>query len=184
MTELASARQLRASLLRWVLVCVPACLLLGFLSGQLADSGPRNPWFATLIKPDVYPAPGLFGIVWSILYVLMGIALAMVITARGAELRRVAIAVFGVQFALNLSWSPVFFGMHRMETALYILGAMVIAVMVTIALFLQIRKVAALLMFPLLLWVMFATYLNWGFYTLNPQSDGRSVSGAVTRFEI
>ena len=82
MTELASRGQLRAGFLRWALVLVPGVILLGFLSGAVAQSGPGNPWFDGLSKPALYPPPQLFGIVWSALYVMMGVALAMVVAAR------------------------------------------------------------------------------------------------------
>ena len=92
MTELASTGQLRAAFIRWTLVLVPGILLLGFLSGRIAGAGQGNPWFDGLTKPSIYPPPAAFGIVWSILYVLMGLALAMVVAARGARWRRPAIA--------------------------------------------------------------------------------------------
>ena len=76
MNYLASSGQLRASLLRWSLFTVPLVVALGFLSGQAAGSGPGNPWFLDLVKPAIYPPPAAFGIVWSILYVMMGFALA------------------------------------------------------------------------------------------------------------
>lgn len=184
MSELASAGQLRASLLRWVLVLVPGILLLGFLSGMAANSGPTNPWFASLVKPAIYPPPQAFGIVWSILYVLMGVALAMVITARGARGRGIAIAAFIVQLALNLAWSPLFFGAHQITLALYLILAIDVAVLVTIVLFWRVRPRAALLLVPYLAWVLFATVLNWEFRVANPGADGREVSGAVQRFEL
>lgn len=184
MSELASSGQLRASLLRWVLVLVPGIVLLGFLSGTAANSGPGNPWFAALVKPDIYPPPQAFGIVWTILYVLMGVALAMVVTARGAPGRRIAIVAFCIQLALNLAWSPLFFGAHRIVWALYLIIAIDVAVLITIILFWRVRPVAAALLLPYLAWVMFATVLNWEFNIANPGADGQDVSGAVTRIEL
>ena len=80
MTGLASRGQLRASLFRWALFTVPLVLLLGFLSGRVGSNA-DSPWFQSLVKPDIFPPPMWFGIVWSILYVLMGIALAIVCAA-------------------------------------------------------------------------------------------------------
>ena len=97
MTTLASRAQLRASFIRWALFIVPAVVLLGFLSGQLAGSGEGDPWFAALQKPDYYPDPGLFPIVWSILYVMMGLAFALVCSAWGAKGRGTAIVAFVIQ---------------------------------------------------------------------------------------
>src|SRR6187401_3476051 len=91
MNRLASPAQLHASVIRWALFLVPSVVLLGFLSGQYAGSGPDNPWFAALDKPSIYPPPAAFGIVWSVLYALMGFALALVCAAWGARYRVPAI---------------------------------------------------------------------------------------------
>src|SRR5689334_6125130 len=124
MNFLASREQLRASLIRWALVCVPLCVLLGFVSGRLSGSGAGNPWFDALVKPDIFPPPATFGIVWSLLYAMMGFALALVASAWGARGRGAAIAVFAIQFAVNLTWSPVFFGMHRLTGGLIVIATL------------------------------------------------------------
>ncbi|MBK6801621.1 TspO/MBR family protein [Novosphingobium sp.] len=172
MTELASPGQLRASFLRWALVLVPGIVLLGFVSGRMAQSGPGNPWFAALVKPDIYPPPAAFGIVWTILYILMGLALAMIVTARGAPGRGLAIGVFAVQLLLNLVWSPLFFGMQQITYALYLLFAIDVAVLATVALFWRVRPLAGAMLLPYLAWVLFATLLNWQFLEANPGADG------------
>lgn len=184
MTELASRAQLRGSLLRWALVLVPGVLLLGILSGRLAGSGAGNPWFAELAKPPLYPDPMVFGLVWTALYILMGLSLAMVAAARGARWRGAALAIFAVQLALNLAWSPLFFGAHRILAALVLIVVLDVAVIATIALVRLVRPLAALLLLPYLIWLLFATVLNWQFLAANPGADGRDVSGAVTRIEI
>lgn len=177
MRGIASRQQLRASFLRWTLVCVPACLLLGSLSAILSRSGPGNPWFAALTMPAIYPGPAVFPLVWTALYILMGLALAMVGAAWGARGRGVAIMVFAVQFALNLAWSPVFFGLHRISGGLMIIGALLLALVVTAWLFWRIRRLAGVLLLPYLAWVLFAGMLNWQILQLNPGADGASASG-------
>jgi tryptophan-rich sensory protein len=184
MNRLASPAQLRASLLRWALVLVPAVLLLGFISGEVAGSGPENPWFAVLEKPAIYPPPAAFGIVWSILYVLMGFAAAMIASAWGARGRPVALAVFVIQLALNLAWTPVFFGLHRITAALWVIAVLDVLVLLTIVLFWRVRRIAGLLLLPYLGWILFATALTWQFLALNPYADGVEVSGAVERIEL
>ena len=186
MNRLASPAQLRASLLRWSLFIVPAVMLLGFLSGQVAGSTADSAWFQALEKPSTFPPPATFGIVWTILYFMMGLAFAMVCAAWGARSRGLAIAAFIVQLLLNLAWSPVFFAMHDMHMALYIIIALDIAVIVTILLFFRVRRAAGLLMLPYLAWILFATFLNWQFIQANPD-DGQGVQGdmqAVERFEL
>jgi benzodiazapine receptor len=182
--ELAYPGQLRASLWRWALVLAPGLLLLGVLSGAFAGSGAGNPWFAALEKPPLYPPPALFGIAWSVLYVLMGLALAMIVTARGARTRRAALIAFAIQFALNLVWSPLFFAAHQITLALIVLAVLDFAVVLTIILFHAVRPVAALILLPYLAWILFATVLNWQFLTYNPGADGQENSGAVTRVQL
>ena len=182
MTVLASRGQLRASFLRWALVIVPAVLLAGFVSGQFAASGPQNPWFAALAKPAIYPQPVVFAVVWPVLYALMGLALTMVVTARGAPGRRAAVIAFLVQLALNLAWSPLFFAAHRIAASLWLLFALDLAVVVTIALFWRVRSAAALLLLPYLAWILFATWLNWEFLRANPDAGNRP--SATTRIEL
>jgi translocator protein len=184
MSELAHASQLRAVQWRWALFLVPLIVMLGFVSGQLSGSGSSDPWFASLEKPALYPPPATFGIVWTILYAMMGLALAMVVAARGARGRGVAIAAFVLQLILNLAWSPLFFGAHQITLALGLLLLIDLAVLLTILLFARVRGIAAWLMVPYFAWVLFATYLNYEFRVLNPNADGQQVSGAVTRIEL
>lgn len=184
MSEIASAGQLRASFLRWALVLVPGIVLLGLLSGRLAGSVAENPWFDALAKPALYPPPATFGIVWTLLYVLMALALTLVVTARGARGRGVAIAIFAAQLLLNLAWSPLFFGAHQITGALILLGVIDLAVLVTTVLFWRIRPLAGMLLLPYLGWVLFATLLNWQFLAANPNADGQQGAGTVTRVEF
>ena len=189
MMQIASSRQLRAAFLRWALFLVPAILLLGFLSGRVSGSGPDNPWFAALVKPDIYPAPAVFGpaffaIVWSALYVLMALALAQVLTAPGARGRWLAVSIFLLQLALNLAWSPLFFAAHRISGALALIGGIDVLLLLTVVLFARVRVLAGLLLVPYLGWVLFATMLNWQFLVLNPDADGQPSSGAVVRLQI
>ena len=180
MTELASPRQLLGALLRWVVVLVPLMLLLGFLSAAVSNSGAENAWFATLNKPSLYPPVQVFPIVWSVAYVLMGVALAMVISARGSRGRGLAVGVFILHLVLNLAWSPIFFGMHRIALSLFDIFAMDITLIAAIVLFARVRPVAAWLLAPVMAWVLFATVLDWQVLAANPDADGGSqAAGAV-----
>lgn len=184
MRYLASPAQLRASLLRWSLFTVPLVLGLGLLSGRLAGSGDGNPWFDALVKPAIYPPPALFGIAWTILYVLMGFALALVIVARGAPLRRAAVAAFVIQLAVNLCWSPLFFAMHRITAAFWLLVVLDVLVVATTALFWRVRPLAGALLLPYLAWIAFATVLNYQFLERNPLADGRDGPAASVRVAL
>lgn len=183
MNVIASRSQLRASFLRWALVMVPAVLLLGFLAGQLGGDA-NSAWFQSLDKPAIFPPPIWFGIVWSILYIMLGFALALVCAAWGARGRTAAIVVFLIQLGVNLAWTPIFFGQHQISSALILIAVLDVLVIITIALVWRVRKLAAVLMLPYLAWIVFATVLNYEFLRLNPEADGTQTSGAVQRMEL
>jgi translocator protein len=168
--EIASKGQLRLAYLRWAVVTVPFILLLGITSARLAPSGSENLWFARLAKPAIMPPEWAFPVAWTALYVLMGLALAMIINARGSRLRGPALFVFALQMAANLAWSPVFFGMHQVGAALAIIGAMFVLVLITTLLFARIRTVAAVLLIPYLAWIVFAGILLYQIHQLNPNA--------------
>ncbi|MEL7188303.1 MAG: TspO/MBR family protein [Pseudomonadota bacterium] len=182
MNILASKSQLRASLLRWSLFLVPLIVLLGFLGGQLGS--PQTIWFQNLTKPALFPPPAAFGIVWAILYAVIGFALAMVASAWGAHGRGIAIIAFALHFIGNLAWTPVFFGMQNMMGGLYVLIYVVVSLLIVIALFWRVRRAAALLLLPYLAWVCFATLLNWQFIAKNPYGADDSDSGAAIGVEL
>ena len=182
MTMLASRGQLRASFIRWALFTVPLIVLLGFLAGQAG--GPDTPWFQALDKPGIYPPPATFGIVWTILYVMVGFALALICAAWGARGRTLALIVFAVHFAFNLAWTPVFFGMQEITGALIVVGLVIVTLIATIILFWKIRTLAGVLLLPYLAWVLFAFVLNWQFLQLNPDLDGGLPDAPVERVRI
>lgn len=171
MSEIASIGQLRMSYLRWALFTVPLILMLGMLSGRMANSGYGNRWFASLAKPDATPPGWVFGTVWPLLYLMLGLAVAMILHARGARLRWLAISLFAIQIALNFLWSPLFFAAHQVTGALYLAALIAALTLITALLFARIRKSAALLMLPYLLWLCFATWLTFEIDRLNPAAE-------------
>ena len=182
MNVIASRGQLRASFLRWALFTVPLVVLLGFLAGQMGS--PNTAWFQGLVKPDIYPEPKWFGIVWTVLYIMIGFAFAFVCSAWGARGRGTAVIFFLVHFALNLAWSPVFFGSQNIEGALYLLVAIDLTLLIVIWAFWRVRKAAALLLLPYLAWVCFATALNYAFIEANPDGGNRDDAGAAVQVTI
>ncbi len=184
MNRLASPAQLRASFFRWALFLVPLVLLLGFVSGKLGGGMADSAWFTGLKKPSTFPPPLTFPIVWTVLYALMGVALALVCAAWGARFRAAAIVAFVIQLAINLAWTPVFFAAHQITIALAILLALDVTVLVTTALFWRVRRLAGWLMVPYVAWILFATVLNWQFLEQNPGADGTNGSNAVARIEL
>lgn len=170
MGGIASRAELRMSFLRYALVTVPAVLLLGSLSGWLSNAGVSNGWYLALAKPDFMPPSWVFGVGWAIAFVLLGLALAMVLHARGADRRGRALALFAALIALNLAWFPAVFAFHRVDFALMILAAMLGATFALILVVWRIRVVAGLLLYPYLGWLMFACLLNYQIVALNPNA--------------
>lgn len=180
MVGIATKGQLRMSYLRWALVMVPLVLLLGLASGALSGSGDTD-WYRGLAKPGFQPPPVLFGIVWPILYVMMGLALAMVINARGSRLRGIAIGLFIVQLAANLAWSPLFFGMREVTIAFWWLLLVLALAGTTTWYFARIRAAAAWLMAPYLAWLLFAAALAFEVDRLNPDAETLANDGYSTQ---
>ena len=167
------------SFLRYALFTVPAVLMLGTLSGAISGSGEENGWFAALAKPEAMPPGWAFGLVWPILYILLGLALAMVLHARGARGRGLAVALFLLQLILNYAWSPLFFAWHEVGAALWLIIAIIAITAVVATLFWRIRRAAALLLVPYLAWLGFAAWLNAEIDRLNPEAE-QLVPGEVS----
>jgi tryptophan-rich sensory protein len=180
MGELASPSQLRMAFVRWALVTVPLVVLLGIASRQLSGPAAGNLWFDALQKPDLMPPGWTFGVIWTVLYVLMGLSVAMIIGARGARGRGMALAFFAAQFALNLAWSPIFFAAHKVVAGFAVIVVLFVLAAITSALFARIRSIAGLLLLPYLLWLIYAGFLNFEIMQLNPDAEtlvpGRSAT--------
>jgi benzodiazapine receptor len=153
------------------LITVPAIVIAGSLVGSLSNSGFDNGWYAALAKPSFQPPGWAFGVVWTILYALMGIALAMVLAEPPSKLRRDALWLFGGQLALNLSWSPIFFGMRMIDAALVVIITMLVMALATAKQFRRLKPVAGWLLVPYLLWLCLASALNYETGRLNPGAD-------------
>ncbi|HET7099063.1 MAG TPA: TspO/MBR family protein [Patescibacteria group bacterium] len=125
-------------------------------------------WYNTLNKPFFNPPSWVFGPAWTILYILMAISFYLV-WRKGIKIKKVkqAIIVFFIQLALNLAWSPIFFGAHNVLLALIVIIFMIFYIVKTIRLFSKIDKTAAYLLYPYIAWVSFATLLNFSVWLLN-----------------
>ena len=153
---------------KYALVTVPAIVLLGSASGWLSGSGYGNPWFDGLVKPFFMPPGWVFGAAWTILYTLLGFALALILAEPRSEPRRNALAAFFAQLALNYSWSPVFFAAHDIQLALIVIFVMLLFAVVAARQFFRIRPLAGALMTPYLAWLCFAAALTNAIDKLNP----------------
>lgn len=125
-------------------------------------------WYAGIVKPALNPPAWVFGPVWTTLFALMGIS-AFLIWKKGLDRNDVKIAfgIFMGQLALNMLWSIIFFGLHSPGGALIEIIFLWLAILATIIAFSKISKLAAWLLVPYILWVSFASYLNFAIWTLN-----------------
>ncbi len=125
-------------------------------------------WYAGLVKPAFNPPNWVFAPVWTVLFALIGIALYLVWEARKKNKRaRVALQAFDLQLALNVFWSFLFFGLHSPLYGLVDIVLLFLAILLTIAEFRRVSRSAAYLLIPYLLWVAFATLLNFSIWMLN-----------------
>ncbi len=123
--------------------------------------------YATLVRPSWSPPGWLFGPAWTALYTMMGSATYLVWRRTEGRPRRQAMTVFAVQLALNVSWTPVFFGLQRYGLALIVIGAVLVAVIVMMIVYGRRVRTAGLLIAPLAAWVGFASALNAAIWWLN-----------------
>lgn len=149
-----------------LILSIIGCNLIG-VSGALITN-PNTEWFRNLVKPSFQPPNWLFGPAWTILYTLMGIAFYLIwkdgfLTSE----RRQARTLFIIQLLINTSWSFVYFGMQNIESAFIVIAVLLISIIATIRAFGKVQKNAAYLLVPYLLWVSFATVLNYSLWKLN-----------------
>lgn len=145
------------ALVGWVLLAYSVSA-----SGVLFTPGE---WYAQLNKPSFNPPSWVFGPVWSLLYLMMGISAWHL--WRRAGVRSTALKLWLLQLGFNAAWTPVFFGMHNMGLALVVIIAMWAAILVTITAAWRQSKPAAILLMPYLAWVSFATVLNATLWRIN-----------------
>ncbi len=148
-------------LLGSILLCEIAGLI-----GAIFTTPSIPAWYASLVKPGFSPPNWLFAPVWTLLYLLMGVSLYLIITAKSKK-KKAAYYLFAVQLALNVLWSILFFGMHAPLYAFMEIVLMWISILATILVFHRISKPAAWLNVPYLLWVAFASALNLAIFILN-----------------
>jgi translocator protein len=152
-----------AGLIGWLAISFIASAI-GAVASLQAGS-----FYIQLVRPDWAPPPSIFGPVWTVLYALMGIAAWLVWRADGFRPAKVALTLFLIQLALNASWSWLFFGWHQGALAFLDILLLWLLIVATLVAFWRIRPVAGVLLIPYLLWVSFASVLNYFIWQLNPR---------------
>lgn len=148
-----------------IIISILIPLIVGGVSGAITASEIPN-WYLTLNKPSFNPPNYLFGPVWTTLYILMGISWYLVSKAASEQKTRLLI-IYILQLILNFLWSIIFFGFHAPFMALIEISLLWIAILMMIINFYKQNKTAGLLQIPYLLWVSFATTLNFAIWQLN-----------------
>jgi len=165
MTFLPASKQI-LGLVGW-LVIISVAATIGATASINAGS-----FYTQIVLPEWAPPSWVFGPAWTVLYALMAIAAWLVWRADGFRAARNALTLFLVQLALNVLWSWLFFGWHRGALAFADILLLWVLIVVTIIAFWRMRPLAGALLVPYLLWVSFASALNYAVWQLNPQSLG------------
>lgn len=150
-----------------LLIAVGVSELAGVVGSVFTVSSVSS-WYLTLMKPEFAPPSWVFGPVWTMLYALMGIS-AFLVWKKGWGRREVrfALGLFFVQLVVNSLWSFVFFGAQNIGGALIVIALLWVLIVLTAIFFGKLSKMAAVLLLPYLLWVSFASYLNYAYFILN-----------------
>ncbi|NYZ78465.1 tryptophan-rich sensory protein [Candidatus Micrarchaeota archaeon] len=146
---------------------VVICLLAGFI-GSFFTTPSIPTWYASLAKPAFNPPNWLFAPVWTLLYILMGVAFFLVWRKSAKNKNfKISAALFALQLFLNASWSLVFFGMRNIGGALAVIILLWLAILANIVWFWRSSHAAAALLIPYIAWVSFAAFLNYFVWMLN-----------------
>lgn len=146
----------------WLAIAACAAVI-----GAIASVDAKT-FYAQLAQPSWAPPAWLFGPVWTALYALMGVAAWLVWRERGSARRHGALALFGVQLAVNALWSWLFFAWHLGAVAFGEIVLLVLLIVATVLSFWRIRPLAGALLLPYLAWVSLATALTWALWRANP----------------
>ncbi|HVT00608.1 MAG TPA: TspO/MBR family protein [Patescibacteria group bacterium] len=146
-------------------------LALPFIAGGIGARityGSISSWYQYLNKPVFSPPNNLFGIVWTVLYILMGVSFYLVWISKAAKYKKEgAVRIYIIQLVLNCLWSLIFFGLHSPLLAFVELIFLWVSIFLTIRSFYLVNKKATLLLYPYLFWVTFAAFLNLSIIILN-----------------
>lgn len=155
----------RSPILAWL--ALPGFILFSFVAASSGAIWPVDGWYFSIERPSWTPPPWLFGPVWSLLYLMIGISAWRVWRIGGFERDRTTLWIFLAQWALNFAWTGLFFGLRRPDVALVEITVLVAMIALCAWRFRRHDLAAAVLLLPYLAWVSFATVLNGAFWWLN-----------------
>ncbi|MCM8759434.1 MAG: tryptophan-rich sensory protein [Candidatus Omnitrophica bacterium] len=143
-------------------ICMSAGIIGSIFTSQSVDS-----WYKAINKPEITPPNWIFAPVWTLLYIMMGISLFFVWTSQRTARKTIALIIFFLQLILNMLWSAIFFGLQDVFLALVDIVLLWTGIFFTILAFRRVSNIAAYLLVPYILWVSFATFLNYLIFIMN-----------------
>jgi tryptophan-rich sensory protein len=149
-----------------LIVATATCLVVG-VSGSLVTATSVREWYPFIQKPWWTPPSAVFGPVWTVLYLLMGVSAWLIWRAAEGNARRSALLIFVTQLVLNGTWSYLFFGLRSPGWGALEIVLLWCSIVATLLAFARISRLAAGLLLPYLLWVSYAAALNFAIWNLN-----------------
>ena len=151
-----------------LILSIIICQMAGVI-GSIFTAGSVTSWYPTLVKPSFSPPGFYIGLIWIVLFTLMGISLFLIWRETPSNpAARIALYFFAVQLIVNVLWSVAFFGMRSPISGLVVIAFLWVLILITIIKFWPINRTAALLLIPYIIWVSIAAYLNFSIWMLNP----------------
>jgi len=151
-----------------LILSIIICQMVGVI-GSIFTAGSVTSWYPTLVKPSFSPPGFYIGLIWIVLFTLMGISLFLICRETPSNpAARIALYFFAVQLIVNVLWSVAFFGMRSPISGLVVIAFLWVLILITSIKFLPINRTAAFLLIPYIVWVSIAAYLNFSIWRLNP----------------
>lgn len=151
-----------------IIISIIICQMAGII-GSIFTAGSVTSWYPTLVKPSFSPPGFYIGLIWIVLFTLIGISLFLIWRETPSyPAAMIALYFFAVQLIVNVLWSVAFFGMRSPISGLVVIAFLWVLIFITIIKFWPINRTAALLLIPYIVWVSIAAYLNFSIWRLNP----------------
>jgi len=151
-----------------LILSIIICQMVGVI-GSIFTAGSVTSWYPTLVKPSFSPPGFYIGLIWIVLFTLMGISLFLIWRETPSNLAaRIALYFFAAQLIVNVLWSVAFFGMRSPISGLVVIAFLWVLILIMTIKFWPINRTAALLLIPYIVWVSIAAYLNFSIWRLNP----------------
>ena len=151
----------------WLFLFIFLCLIFGNGIGGYFTFVSVETWYQTLNKPNFNPPDWVFGPVWTTLYILMGVSIWLIWKKETSKIRTISMIIFWVQLLFNIFWTYLFFGIQRIDLGLFEIFFLIFLILINIIYFYKIDKIASYLLVPYVLWLSYASILNYKIWVLN-----------------